>query len=57
MRIVPGGCPVIWRAPATSWASSVGFQNGALSTSVPTRKRWVAEAAATNAGNGEATSR
>ncbi len=39
-------------AVAISRASSAGFQNGTLSTSVPSRSRVVAAAAATSIWNG-----
>ncbi len=42
---------------ATSRANSSEFQNGALRTSVPTRNRSVACAAATSVGNGATTPR
>ena len=49
--------PVRMSAVAISRASSAGFQNGTLTTSVPTRSRSVAAAAATTAWNGAASPR
>ena len=49
--------PVRMSAVANPRASSAGFQNGTLTTSVPTRSRSVAAAAATTAWNGAASPR
>ena len=57
-RMWPAPSPTSSRPPvrrsvvAISRASSAGFQNGTFSTSVPTRSRCVASAAATSTGNG-----